>query len=66
MKAVGRGVGEKVMGIGRLFKGRKRSKRRDSFVKELLIAKNKRRVAHEIKVDAYSTNPQIQDLLDSI
>lgn len=66
VKAVGRGVGEKVIAIGRLFKGRKRSKRRDSFVKELLIAKNKRRVAYEIKVDVYSTNPQIQDLLDSI
>lgn len=66
MKTVGRGVGEKIIGIGRLFKGRKRSKRRDSFVKELLIAKHKRRVAHELKVDVYSSNPQIQDLLDSI
>ena len=66
VQAVTEGVGKKIASIGRLFKGRKRSKRRDSFVKELLLAKHKRRVAYELEVDVYSSNPQIQDLLDSI
>lgn len=65
-KAVGKGIGKKVMGIGRLFKGRERSKRRDSFMKELLLAKHKRRVAHELDVDVYSSNSQLQDLMDDI
>lgn len=66
VKAVSKGIGEKVAGIGRLFKGRKRSKRRDSFMKELLLAKHKRKVAYELEVDVYSSNPQLQDLMDSI
>ncbi|MEE9519499.1 MAG: hypothetical protein V3V93_04470 [bacterium] len=66
VKAVGQGIGERFAALGRLFKGRKRSKRRDSFVKEILLAKHKRGVADEINVDVYSSNPQIQDLLNSI
>ncbi|MCH7767520.1 MAG: hypothetical protein IH828_01125 [Nitrospinae bacterium] len=66
VKAVGQGLGERFAALGRLFKGRKRSKRRDSFVKEILLAKHKRKVADELNVDVYSSNPQIQDLLNSI
>jgi hypothetical protein len=66
VRAVGKGIGKKVVGIGRLFKGRTRSKRRDSFMKELLLAKHKRKVAYELDVDVYSSNPQLQDLMDSI
>lgn len=65
-KAVTEGVGRKIEGVARIFKGRKRSEHRDSFFKELILAKHKRKVADELDVDVYSTNPQIQDLLDSI
>lgn len=65
-KAVTKGVGKKIEGVARIFKGRKRSERRDSFFKELLLAKHKRRIAYELQVDVYSSNPQLQDLLDSI
>lgn len=65
-KAVTKGVGKKIEGVARIFKGRKRSERRDSFFKELLLAKHKRRIAYELEVDVYSSNPQLQDLLDSI
>lgn len=65
-KAVGKGIGKKIAGVGRLFKGRERSKRRDSFMKELLLAKHKRRVAHELNVDVYSSNLQLQGLMDDI
>lgn len=65
-KKFGQGVKEKVNRIVQGVKWRKKSEYEDPLIKSLLLSKEKRRLAYELKLDPYSSNPKTQELLDRL
>jgi hypothetical protein len=67
VKKIGQGVKSKFSAVGRFFgSGRKKSKYEDNALKDASLGKHKRQLAAELTVDVYSTNPNIQKLLNSV
>jgi hypothetical protein len=63
---VGKGIGKQLEKIGGLFKKREKSKHEDAAVHELLVGMEKRKLAAELGLDVYSTNPKVQEFLNEI
>jgi hypothetical protein len=67
VKKMGEGVKSKFTAVGRFFtSGREKSEYEDSSLTEFSLGKFKRGVAIELGVDVYSTNPNIQKLLNHV
>ncbi|MBE7466259.1 MAG: hypothetical protein HS116_22520 [Planctomycetes bacterium] len=66
VRKAGEGVKGKFASVGRFFSGRSKSEYEDSAVKEAVVGARKREVAAELGLDAYSTNPKVQQLLNHL
>ncbi|MHC4306468.1 MAG: hypothetical protein ACYS15_20245 [Planctomycetota bacterium] len=66
VEEVGKGIGKQLDKIGDLFKKREKSKHEDPAVRELLVGMEKRKLAAELDLDVYSTNPKVQEFLNEI
>lgn len=66
VQKVGEGVKDKFASVGRFFSGRSKSGYEDNAVKEAAVGARKREVAAELGLDAYSTNPKVQQLLNHL
>ncbi|MGQ0613937.1 MAG: hypothetical protein ACT4PV_09400 [Planctomycetaceae bacterium] len=66
VKSVGRGVGKTIKKIGGLFRKREKSDQEDTGVRALLVSQEKRKLAAELGLDVYSTNPKVQEFLNAV
>ncbi|MFQ5843823.1 MAG: hypothetical protein ACE5JG_02425 [Planctomycetota bacterium] len=66
VEQVGKGVEKQLGRIGGFFKKRKKSKQEDPALNELLMGMEKRKLAAELDLDVYSTNPKVQEFLKTI
>jgi len=66
VKGAGKGLAKKVKRIGGLFKSREKSEQEDPGLKAAVIGEQKRKLAAELHLDPYSTNPKVQEFLDEV
>jgi len=66
ISAMGQGVGKQFQRIGNLFKSREKSTQEDTGLRTVMVSAEKRKLAAELNLDVYSTNPKVQDFLNSV
>ncbi len=66
VEAMGKGVERTLGRVGDLFGGRKKSDHEGGGVDDALFGQEKRKLAYELDVDPYSSNPKLQTLLDEV
>jgi len=66
LRKVGEGIGKTFDRVGDAFKGRRRTPYEDSAVENVFHGDEKRKLAADLGLDVYSTNPQVRRFLDEI
>lgn len=66
VEAMGKGVERTLGRVGDLFGGRKKTASEKGGLDDALFGQEKRKLAFELDVDPYSTNPRLQTLLDEV
>jgi hypothetical protein len=66
VEEVAKGIEKQLEKIGGLLEKREKSKHEDAAVRELLFGMEKRKLAAELDLDVYSTNPKVQEFLNEI
>lgn len=66
ISAMGQGVGKQFQRIGNLFKSREKSTQEDTGLRTVMVSAEKRKLAAELNLDVYSTNPKVQEFLNRV
>lgn len=66
VEAMGKGVERTLGRVGDFFGGRKKTASEQGGLDDALFGQEKRKLAFELDVDPYSTNPRLQTLLDEV
>lgn len=66
VKKVGEGVEKTFKRVGDVFRGRQRTPYEDNDVESVFRGEQKRKLAADLGLDVYSSNPQVQRFLDEI
>ena len=66
VEAMGKGMDRTLGRVGDLFGGRKKTESEGSGIDDALFGQEKRKLAYELDLDPYSSNPRLQTVLDEV